>query len=377
MIGNVYIKGQIGNSYDENGIVTKMGVELIDVVSQVQGLGEVDTINVHIDSEGGYVEVGRSIAQFLSSLGNVNTIAENLCASIATEIHLSVPLNNRFIQEGTAYIIHNPFLMNVTGDANALEEMSKNIKETESEMINNYAKATGVSKEALSGLMKIETSLTVDQCLKLNFASAIVPKQQQRAVALIYNKKQTNMKKPLMERVALAMSILKGEEIVATVERTELAMMVETDKGILELPFDDIQVGDAVLLEDGTIPTDGTYLTPEGATIVILDGLVSEYMEAPEKEVELEVELSAVPTQEEMDALTVENESLKAEIEALKLELDKANGVAETVVAKMEELAKIGSNYTPPAQATVFREIETPKTIKEQMKERKLISKNK
>jgi hypothetical protein len=173
------------------------------------------------------------------------------------------------------------------------------------------------------------------------------------------------------------MSILKGEEIVATVERTELAMMVETDKGILNLPFDDIQVGDAVLLEDGTVPTDGTYLTTEGATIVILNGLVSEYMPAPEKEVELEVELSAMPTQEEMDALTAENESLKAEVEALKLELDKANGVAETVVAKMEELAKIGSNYTPPAQATVFREIETPKTIKEQMKERKLISKNK
>lgn len=377
MIGNVYIKGQIGNSYDENGVITQKGVELIDVVSQVQSLGEVDTINVHIDSEGGYVEVGRSIAQFLSSLGNVNTIAENLCASIATEIHLSVPLNNRFIQEGTSYIIHNPFLMNVTGDASALEEMSKNIKETESEMINNYAKATGVSKEALSGLMKIETSLTVDQCLKLNFASAIVPKTQQRAVALIYNQKQTNMKKPLMERVALAMSILKGEEIVAKVERNQLAMIVETDKGNLELPFDDIQVGDPVMLEDGTVPLDGTYLTTEGATIVIVDGLVSEYMETEAPELEVELELSALPTQEEMDKLTAENESLKAEIEALKLELEKANGVAEAVVSKMEELAKVGSNFTPPAQATVFREVATPKTIKEQMAERKLISKNK
>ena len=374
MIGNVYIKGQIGNSYDENGTITKTGVELIDVVSQVQGLGEVDTINVHIDSEGGYVEVGRSIAQFLSSLGSVNTIAENLCASIATEIHLSVPLNNRFIQEGTAYIIHNPFLMNVTGDASALEEMSKNIKETESEMINNYSKATGVSKEALSGLMKIETSLTTDQCLKLNFASAIVPKQQQRAVALIYNQKQTNMKKPLMERVALAMSILKGEEVVATVERNQLALMVETDKGNLELPFDDIQVGDPVLMEDGTMPLDGTYTSTLGAIIVVLDGMVTEFMEVPEP---IEEPLSALPTQEEMDALTAENESLKAEIEALKLELDKANGVAETVVAKMEELAKVGSTFTPPAQATVFREVATPKTIKEQMAERKLISKNK
>ncbi|CAB5216952.1 Clp protease proteolytic subunit /Translocation-enhancing protein TepA [uncultured Caudovirales phage] len=374
MIGNVYIKGQIGNSYDENGIITKNGIELIDVVSQVQGLGEVDIINVHIDSEGGYVEVGRSIAQFISSLGNVNTIAENLCASIATEIHLSVPLNNRFIQEGTSYIIHNPFLMNVTGDASALEEMSKNIKETESEMINNYSKATGVSKEALSGLMKIETSLTTDQCLKLNFASAIVPKQQQRAVALIYNQKQTNMKKPLMERVALAMSILKGEEVVATVEREALALIVETDKGNLNVPYADIQIGDPVLMEDGTKPLDGVYTSTLGAIITVMDGLVTEFMEVPEP---IEEPLSAMPTQEEMDKLTAENESLKAEIEALKLELDKANGVAETVVAKMEELAKVGSTFTPPAQATVFREVATPKTIKEQMAERKLISKNK
>ena len=375
MIGNIYIKGQIGNSYDENGIVTKSGVELIDVVSQVQGLGEVETINVHIDSEGGYVEVGRSIAQFLSSLGNVNTIAENLCASIATEIHLSVPLNNRFIQEGTAYIIHNPFLMNVTGDASALEEMSKSVKETESEMINVYSKATGVSKDALSGLMKIETSLTTDQCLKLNFASAILPKQQQRAVALIYNEKQTNMKKPLMERVALAMSILKGEEVVATVERNQLAMIVETDNGNLDLPYEDILIGDPVMLEDGTVAPDGTYTTNEGAIIVVLDGLVSEYTEAPELEVELE--LSALPTQEEMDKLTAENEALKLENESLKAELEKANGVAEAVVSKMEELAKVGSTFTPPAQATVFREVATPKTVKEQMAERKLISKNK
>ena len=149
------------------------------------------------------------------------------------------------------------------------------------------------------------------------------------------------------------------------------------DKGILELPYDDIQVGDTVLLEDGTAPLDGTYLTTEGATIVILDGLVSEYMEAEAPEMEIEVELSAMPTQEEMDTLMAENEALKLENEALKLELDKANGVAETVVAKMEELAKVGSTYTPPAQATVFREVATPKTVKEQMAERKLISKNK
>jgi ATP-dependent protease ClpP protease subunit len=348
MIGHVYINGQIGNTYDDNGNVTAKGVELIDVVAQIQDLNEVEAIHVHINSEGGYVSIGRSIAEFLKSVPNCFTIAETLCASIATEIHLAVPLQNRMIVEGTTYLIHNPWLQSVSGDASQLEEYAKGIKETESEMISMYAKATGISKEALSGLMKIETSLTSEQCLKLGFASAVLPKMEKRAVALLYNQKQINMKKPLMDRLALAMSAFT--EALKTNEREAVAMVVVTDKGTLMTAFEDLVVGDAITLEDGTKPENGEYVTEDGVKIVVTEGVITELVEA-------EVEDELAP---EMDALKAELSELKAKFEEQTTELAKAQEVAETVVAKMEELAKLGSNFTPPVAKAQFRTIQDP-----------------
>lgn len=358
MIGHIYINGQIGNTYDDNGNVTAKGVELIDVVAQIQDLNEVEAIHVHINSEGGYVSIGRSIAEFLKSVPNCYTIAETICASIATEIHLAVPLQNRMIVEGTTYLIHNPWLQSVSGDASQLEEYAKKIKETESEMISMYAKATGISKEALSGLMKIETSLTSEQCLKLGFASAVLPKMEKRAVALLYNQKQINMKKPLMDRLALAMSAFT--EALKTNEREAVAMVVVTDKGALMTAFEDLLVGDAITLEDGTMPEDGDYVTEDGVKIVVTEGVITEIVEA-----ELEDELAP-----EMDALKAELAELKAKFETQTTELAKATEVAETVVAKMEELAKLGSNFTPPVAKAQFRTIQEPSKPKT-MAERK------
>ena len=346
MIGHVYINGQIGNTYDDNGNVTINGVELIDVVAQIQDLNEVEAIHVHINSEGGYVSIGRSIAELLKSVPNCYTIAETLCASIATEIHLAVPLQNRMIVEGTTYLIHNPWLQSVSGDASQLEEYAKGIKETESEMISMYAKATGISKEALSGLMKIETSLTSEQCLKLGFASAVLPKMEKRAVALLYNQKQINMKKPLMDRLALAMSAFT--EALKTNEREAVAMVVVTDKGTLMTAFEDLVVGDAITLEDGTNPENGDYVTEAGVKIVVAEGVITEIVE---------VEDEQAP---EMDALKAELSELKAKFEEQTTELAKAQEVAETVVAKMEELAKLGSNFTPPVAKAQFRTIQDP-----------------
>ena len=346
MIGHVYINGQIGNTYDDNGNVTINGVELIDVVAQIQDLNEVEAIHVHINSEGGYVSIGRSIAEFLKSVPNCYTIAETLCASIATEIHLAVPLQNRMIVEGTTYLIHNPWLQSVSGDASQLEEYAKGIKETESEMISMYSKATGISKEALSGLMKIETSLTSEQCLKLGFASAVLPKTEKRAVALLYNQKQINMKKPLMDRLALAMSAFT--EALKTNEREAVAMVVVTDKGTLMTAFEDLVVGDAITLEDGTNPENGDYVTEAGVKIVVTEGVITEIVE---------VEDEQAP---EMDALKAELSELKAKFEEQTTELAKAQEVAETVVAKMEELAKLGSNFTPPVAKAQFRTIQDP-----------------
>lgn len=340
MIGNVYIIGQIGSNYDDNGNLIKKGVEVIDVVQQLSSLQDAERVNVYINSEGGFVDTGRQIAELLKNVPNCFTIASELCASIATEIHLSVPLQNRLIEKGTTYMIHNPLFMGVSGDADTLKRMSESIKKTESEMESMYSKATGLSKEILSSLMQVETHLTDEQAVKLNFASKVIDKMERKAVAL-FNNQKSNMEKQsksFSERLALAMAVLTGKEEVN--ERNALAMEIPTDKGLLVTPFEDLQVGDEAMI-DGQPAPDGEYLAENGQVLVVVGGLVAEIKEAVE------------PENEELAQLKAENESLKAQISEL-------STVSESALAKLEELAKKGSSYTPPASAQTFRKVETP-----------------
>ena len=354
MIGNVYIIGQIGSNYDDNGNLIKKGVEVIDVVQQLSSLQDAERVNVYINSEGGFVDTGRQIAELLKNVPNCFTIASELCASIATEIHLAVPLQNRLIEKGTTYMIHNPLFMGVSGDADTLKRMSESIKKTESEMEAMYSKATGLSKEILSSLMQVETHLTDEQAVKLNFASKVIDKMERRAVAL-FNNQKSNMEKQsksFSERLALAMAVLTGKEEVN--ERNALAMEIPTDKGLLVTPFEDLQVGDEAMIEGQPAP-DGEYLAENGQVLVVMGGLVAEIKEMVE------------PANEELAQLKAENESLKAQISEL-------STVSESALAKLEELAKKGSSYTPPASAQTFRKVEAPKVESYEERKQRLYS---
>lgn len=363
MIGHVYIKGQIGNSYDENGNITEKGVELIDVVEQVESLGQVEQIIFHIDSQGGYVSVGESIANFIKSIPNAVTIAENLCASIATAIHLAVPLQNRKAVQGVSYIIHNPFLQNVTGDASKLQDYADSIKETEKELVSMYSNATGVSKEAISGLMAVETALTSEQCLKMKFISEILPKENVQMVALIYNEKQNEMKKPLLERTKEALAKLglsKGSENNDGTEAK--AMVFETEDGTVETQNEELAVGDSITLNGE--PANGTFRTPDGMIdVVAVEGLITELIPVAIEDANAELD----QLKAELEAVKNENETLKAENNSLKAE-------SEEVVAELEKLANVKSTYTPPAQAQTFRKVDdnnSKKSLKEQAQEKR------
>jgi ATP-dependent Clp protease protease subunit len=348
MDGHVYIKGQIGNTYDEKGNVLEKGVELLDVVEQIQNLpDDVENVVVHINSPGGFVSVGESIANLLSSIPNCITIAEELCASIATKIHLSVPLQNRKIQEGTEYVIHNPFLQNVTGDASQLQDYANHVKETEKELVNMYANATGLNKESISGLMQIETTLTAEKCVSLKFASEVTPKEQARMVALFYTQNENEMKKSFLERAQLAKKAVLAKFGVSedgNSTRETKALLLETDKGQIETPFSDLMVGDpAVNPADGSTPEDGTYVLPDGTTMEIVGGFIT--MITP----------AVPPVEDSIESLKAALEAEKTKNLELNSKLDEVSQEAEKVVVEMETLAKVRSNYVPPVDVQAFR----------------------
>lgn len=360
MIANIYIEGIIGSEKDEDGKVTVRGVELQDVISQVERNKGAEQYNIYITSKGGLVEVGKRIARYIASLPNAHTIAEGECASIATQIHLCVPSERRKIVAGTSYTIHQPMISLQRGvylNADQLDELSEDIASTEKEMLNMYATATGLDKVALSELMKQETSLTAEQCKQYGFASEILPAPAFKAVALIQHKsKQTNEMSELKTEITGIKSLLKsiGEKIASLGEAapakkqlalttTKIALDLTTVDGfeiIVDTEDTVPKVGDKVMDKDGNSLDPGKYSFVQGV-LVVVDGVIQEILPPMEMVDSAELTAQFADLKAKYDALVAERETEKAELTTLKEDV--------------EAMAKLTSTYKPKTVVVAFK----------------------
>ncbi|MES2397949.1 MAG: ATP-dependent Clp protease proteolytic subunit [Bacteroidota bacterium] len=337
----IYITGQIGNTYNDDGTVLVKGVELQDVVAQVEDAKKADATiegyDVFINSLGGSIRVGKLIAKYVKSLPNCFTIADSECASMGTEIHLSQPIASRKIIAGTRYSIHNPLMANVSGNASELVELAEMIKENEKDMARMYVSATGLTKDAVTGLMNQETSLTPEQCVTMGFCSEILPSPKLNAVAFIDKPNNNSLMKTVKEMVDSAFAAFRKDMKIADVAVEIPAVAAEktkeytTDKGVVVITMKGEvgAIGDVVTV-DGVPATEGVY-TAEDGTVIEVDaaGLVVS-IETKEEEV------SEVAT-------------LKAEIESLKsANATMATEFEATLQTSMDELrGQIGSSFVP------------------------------
>lgn len=346
MVGNVHIIGQIGNSYKEDGTILEKGVELVDVVSQIEPLKDCETINVWINSGGGLVSVGDEIHNYLKTKKNVVTIADEFCASIATKIHLSVPVQNRKVVAGTKYMIHNPLFSEITNaNADDLKAAAAVLEPIQKSLVSMYVKETGTSKPAIQALMNLESSLTEEQLIDLGFVSEIINKVQLKAVAFI-DKEKVNSKTDNMSNIKLnlfkkAMAKVNGREVKAIIE--------DVEQGTIETPFSDIMVGDPIMLGTEPAPAD-TYVLANGTQLVVTEaGIVGEII-LP----------SGDPTEytdlmNKIAELEAENSTLKTEAEAKDQAIAQMETEHNEVLAIVDQYkAKEASNYTPPAPKNQF-----------------------
>lgn len=341
---------------DESGKVTERGVELADVISQVQALKGIPTIFCHINSEGGFVDVGKKISEYIASLPNVITIAEELCASMATEIHLSVPVERRKIAQGCRYVIHQPMLSfqkGVSLNHTQIEELGDDILGTQKDMLAMYASATSLDKTALDLLMKQADPLTPEQCLQFGFVSEILPAPSVKAVAYINPKQKSNEMSELKTEITGIKSLLKtiGEKI-ASLGTEKVSLDATTKDGfkiVIDTPDAAPKVGDKVMDENGNSLDPGKYETTFG-TLVVVDGSIAEIM----------------PTEA---AVNPELEVLQAKYDALVAERTvEQNEIAE-LKGEVEKMAKLTSTYKPaPAKVAFKKQVDEPvkpKSLKE------------
>lgn len=322
MTGNIYISGQIG-TFD--GVT---GTELIDVIGQVKKQPKATAFNVHINSEGGLVDVGFDIYHYLKSLGKpVTTIGSGIVASIATVIFMAG--SKRLIRENTPFMIHLPWGGSM-GTADELEHFADQLRAIEKKMVGFYTKALSIEEQAIMPLLKNETWLTGKQLSALGFTTT---PQQVKAAAKAFIKPQSPfMNGKFTEKDRHWMESL-FEKVLAKFKHHHIFNKVIQDATGAEIDFTDlpddavIEVG-AIATVDGK-PAEGEYLLPDGFTYVFAAGELTEIIE-PEEDAE------------EATALRTENKALKRQLNAIKSEV-------------MALKRQVTSNYSVDGKKAAYR----------------------
>lgn len=337
VIGKVNIFGHIGDSFvDEAGILHK-GTNLLNVIEQVESFPQATQFEVSINSPGGYVDVGDSIYDYLLSLKKqgkqLTTIQVGLIGSIATKLFLAG--DRRIADDRYKFWIHNPFQENVSGDADALMTAANAVAETEKSLRKFYAEFTSITDEGLDALMKNETGLTADQCIKFKFATEKKLTPAFNAIKTTIKKVMANTKqdeKSFMEHVKAFFNTEKPKgqqpkkaEIPGGGESQSLVVTLVEGAGSFWVEGEALAEGSpAFLLDEAGQPTteplaDGDYALEDGTKVTVEGGLVTAVMPGEEEG-------------EQPEALTAEQVS-----EMIAAALAKAQEGSLAEVAKIKE----------------------------------------
>jgi ATP-dependent protease ClpP protease subunit len=308
--GVVIIAGPIGTfEYRGKQIV---GVQLADIVAKVTALPE-DTkvLRVKYDTPGGREDVGTNIYDYLMSLKpRLRIISEQIgmVGSIGTKPWFAG--DDRIATRGMEFFVHNPWVPQLSGDADYVEAEAAKLRQSENSMRAFYMERTGITEEGIAPLMKAETTFKDEQAVELKFATEL---QEAHKIAA-YTMKQTTKEKLNAVLAAFKNLLVEGEA---------LSMAVELEDGKkVEVATEDISKLDGVAIfsvgEDGAPtqvpPADGDYKLKDGRVITVAGGVITatKGVPAPPADDAGEVALSA--KLDSLLAATQNAKNLKSEV---------------------------------------------------------------
>ena len=172
-VGEISIYGEIVSEkwFDEETSATSFKDDLND-------LGDVDTINLHINSPGGSVFEGIAIHNMLKMhKATVNVYVDGLAASIASVIAMSG--DTIFMPENSMLMIHNPWTF-AMGNAKELRKQADDLDRIAQASIKTYlSKSNGkINEETLVKLLDEETWLSAQEAVDYGLADEVLEANQ-------------------------------------------------------------------------------------------------------------------------------------------------------------------------------------------------------
>jgi ATP-dependent Clp protease protease subunit len=178
--GDVYIYGSVVSyKWDEDDA----DVTAASFKKDLDALGDIDTLNIYINSPGGSVWQGQAIyTQLQRHKARKNVYVDGIAASIASVIAMAG--DTVYMPKNAMMMVHNPMSI-VIGYAEDMRKEADSLDKIRGALVAAYmSRLEGkTSEETLSDLMDAETWLTAEECLDYGFADELLEAREIAASA--------------------------------------------------------------------------------------------------------------------------------------------------------------------------------------------------
>lgn len=157
-------------------VIGKWYIEATDIAKALAQIGDVETLNVRINSPGGDVIEARAIMTHLNAFkGTVIAHVDGWAASAASILMLAS--DEVRITKGAFVMIHNPWTFAI-GDAREMRKTADILDKVTAELVGDYVEATEQEEKQIREWMDDETWFTAEEAVAAGFAHEIVEGRQ-------------------------------------------------------------------------------------------------------------------------------------------------------------------------------------------------------
>ena len=331
-----------------------------------------DTIDMRINSPGGVVPEGWAIIDKLRATGKkIIATIEGDAASMAAIVLLAA--SERKAYKHARLLIHDAYFPEYTlagkYHKEDLEKLAASLDEDNKRALDFMVERTGADRDTLEALMKEDKFIDMEQAKELGFIHEILEPASASVKPKAWKKSQTNSSTDMSNTNKIASAFKAFAEALGLSVKMEddpapvgyvLTAQDGTEITIDKPEGEDPAVGDAA-------SPDGEFLMPDGTTIVVADGVITEIRDA-EPEADPEPDTTDEEHQKEIEAKDAEIAALQARI--TELEANQMNDDQKTILAKVEKAGgkawldkATKSNYKPEQRQRNQQTVE-PKTTK-------------
>lgn len=193
----------------------------------LDALGDIDTLNIYINSSGGDVFAGQAIYSIISRHKAQKIVyIDGLAASIASIIAMAGDLV--VMPKNAMMMIHNPWTI-AMGNAQDFRKLADDLDKIRESLIAAYQEKSNLDREKIIELMDAETWLTADEALEYRFIDEIEkPKQIAASIDQSYMKMYRNVPKNLIKEEKPKQDLAKSEKETLKNELAKSILFLET-----------------------------------------------------------------------------------------------------------------------------------------------------